>query len=136
MRALKIIALVSVIALCLSVSIGIVAVIYFNTSWLRNEIYLSCTAEANADYAGGFNWTLIIDKRDNKVMWEGFGNNAKARTTEYLTASALRMKWDNDEGKKVTMHLNRLDGRFQMERPEEKSVPKLSGYCYERLPEF
>jgi hypothetical protein len=55
MRALKIIAAVSLILLCLSVSVGIAAAVYVNTSWLRDEIYLSCTAEPNADYASGFN---------------------------------------------------------------------------------
>lgn len=127
MRALKTIALVSVIVLCLPANAGIAAAIYVNTSWLRNEIYLSCTAEANADYAGGFNWTLIVDKRANDVRWEGWGNDGKPRTTECSSASVIRVSWNNDKKQKVVLNVNSLDGSFQGEIIGDTNTPKLIG---------
>jgi hypothetical protein len=136
MRALKIVALGGAILFCVSSTVGIAAAIYANTSWLRNEIYLSCTIESNPDYEGGFNWTLIIDKRNETVKWEGWGTPEKQRTTEYLTASAIRMNWKSKEGNKVILQVNRLDGSFRLEIADDEKTPNLYGHCYERQPQF
>lgn len=136
MRVLKIVALVSVTLLCLAGSAAITAAVFFNTSWFRNEVYLSCTIADTAEVEGGFNWTLVIDKQRGSVKWEGFGGKDKPRTTEYLSASAIRMAWVSDEGNHVVMQVNRLDGSFRMDIATDKKAPSLRGYCYERQPQF
>jgi hypothetical protein len=71
---------------------------------------------------------LIIDKGNDQVRWEGWGNDGKPRTTEYLSASAIRISWDNDKKQKVQMNINRLDGSFQAEIIGDKITPKLIGH--------
>jgi hypothetical protein len=136
MRALKIIALISVILLCISGTVAIAAGVYFNTSWLRSEIYLSCTIDDTAEIEGGYNWNLVIDKQLSSVRWEGFGDKDRPRTTEYFSASAIRMAWENNEGGHVLMNVNRLDGTFRMEITSDKKIPTIRGHCYERQPQF
>lgn len=137
MRALKIGALLSVILLCVSASLGILAAVYVNTSLFKNDVYISCIPDGNADYQPNVTWTLVIDKTAKTVAWNGEPSDpAHERTVEYINPSAISMKWKNDAGQKVEFWINRLEGTFRMDLPDVKDGHLLFGRCRETQPAF
>jgi hypothetical protein len=136
MRALKIFALLSIILLCVSASLGILAAVYVNTSLFKDAVYISCIPDGNADYQPNVTWTLVIDKATNTVAWNGEADTDRGRTVEYVNPSAISMKWTNDADQDVEFWINRLEGTFRMDLPDVKGDHLLFGRCRETQPAF
>jgi hypothetical protein len=112
--------------------IGIV-VIYNNTNFWKNRIYLSCEFNEFED-----DFSLIIDKKNKKVLWRGKGANQDStqRKLESFTEVSINMNW-NRTGGKINFYLDRLTGKFKLIREENgKKDTEITGRCLEKQKKF
>ncbi len=129
MKALKIL---FYITMTLFFIIGIV-VIYNNTNFWKNRIYLSCEFNEISD---GF--ALVIDKKNKKVFWQGkAADQDRKRKLNSFTEVSIDMSWVTKERVDVHFFLDKLTGKFRMSgKVVEKEEFSFTGSCSEKQRKF
>jgi hypothetical protein len=123
-------------------TIGIIAVLYENVSFPKNEIFLSC------DLGSKNFFTLIIDKAEKKVHWRGRKENKdKDRYVKNFTDTEIQIRWQNEKDMDVDFAINRLDGTFKISLLKPDKIDKSANYpkdyfkinrgnCYEKQQKY
>lgn len=130
MKALKIL---FYITMTLFFIIGIV-VIYNNTNFWKNQIYLSCEFSGEHD---GF--SLVINKKEKAVLWQGkTADIDKERKLNAFTDVSVEMSWVADLNEMdIDLNLDRLTGNFIIVSSKlKKQVHRDTGRCVEKQKRF